>query len=263
MNDTYDFNNPIHWSRLNAPRFYELKFMPQFEYEKELGLTMGDKIDMLDSIINYLTKGNINVTFTDRVLDDVKPWERKKDKAWRHLPIAELQGSNICVNPREIDFISVLLSIGHIYGHLVQRMNQEKYRPITDFLELPKPLDIDKLMQDYSKMYGGNYKMDFMEFEKEAFAYAKYAFQQAGIEFNPQLEYAMNVYIEADFNELWKWITIEPLKSGYTFMDEFIRLWKLPDKNRYDLLPPKEVEVIVLPDPDGSLIVVRDKKFTY
>jgi hypothetical protein len=98
-------------------------------------------------------------------------------------------------------------------------------------------------------------------FEKEAFAYAKYAFQKAGIVFAPWLEYAMNVYIEADFNELWRWITTEPLKSGQSFMSEFTKLWK-GDKNRYGVLEAKEIEVKVIPDPNGSLIVVRDEKMT-
>lgn len=261
MSDTYDFNNPIHWNRLNEPRFYELKFMPIYEYEKDLGLSMGDKIEMLDKVITYLEKGNIYVTFTDRVFDDVKHWERKGNEEWRHLPVAELQGNNICVNPREIDFLSLFLSIGHIYGHLVQRMNENKYKPITDFLELPKPLDIDKLMLDYKNQYGGNYKEDFLKFEIEAFAYAKYAFQKAGVEFTPWLEYAMNVYIEADFNELWRWITTEPLKSGQSFMNEFTKLW-YGDKKRYQFLKPKPVEIQVVPDPNGSLIVVRDEKVT-
>ena len=260
MSDTYDFNNPIHWNQLNDSRFYELKFMPIYPYEKELGLTLHQKVEMLDNIIKYLKLSNINVTFTDRILDNIKPWEREKGKNWRYLPIAELQGNNICVNPREIDFLSVFMSIGHIYGHLVQRMDQEKYKPITDFLELPKPLDVDHLFEEYRKEYGGNYKVDFLEFEKEAFAYAKYAFHQAGIEFNAKMEYAMNVYIEADFNELWKWIATEPLKSGYTFMDEYIRLWSLPDKDRYNFLPAKEIEIEVIPDHQGSLIVVRDEK---
>lgn len=262
MIDTYNFNNPIHWNQMNHPRFYELKFMPVYAYEKELYLDQEDKIDMLSKIINYLEKSNINVTFTDRILDNIKPWEREQGKEWRHLPIAELQGNNICVNPREIDFLSVFLSIGHIYGHMVQRMDQKKYKPITDFLELPKPLDVDHLLSQYKEEYGGDYKQDFLEFEKEAFAYAKYTFQQAGIEFNEKMEYAMNVYIEADFNELWKWITTEPLKSGYTFMDEFTKLWNLPNKERYDLLPAKAINIEVIPDPEGSLIVVRDEKIT-
>lgn len=37
---TYDFDLPIIKDILNSPRFYELKFMPIYEYESELGLTL-------------------------------------------------------------------------------------------------------------------------------------------------------------------------------------------------------------------------------
>lgn len=254
---TYNFSNTIDEDILNSHRFYELKFMPIYEYERELGLTLLDKIDMLDKVISYLLTKNIHVTFTDRIIDDIKKWEREDDNEWRYLPIAELQGNNICVNPRNIDFLSVFLSIGHIYGHLVQRMTPEKYAPITDFLDLPKPLDLEYILNEYKIKYGGNYKEDFLNFEIEAFRYAKYSFEKAGIHFTPELDYAMNVYIESDFNELWNWVTSSPLKSGKSFMEEFIKNW-FSNKNKYKPLTSLEVNIKVEANPYGSLIVVRD-----
>jgi hypothetical protein len=258
IRDTYNFNKDLSQSIFNTPKFYELKFMPVYDYEAELGLSTMEKLDMLKKVIDYLKAKNINVTFTDRIMDENKTWERISDNNWRYLPIAELQGNNICINPRNIDFLSVFLSIGHIYGHLVQRMDEEKYAPITDFLDLPKPLDLDYVLSEYKYKYGGDYKKDFLDFEIEAFRYAKYTFIEAGITFTPELDYAMNVYIESDFNELWKWVTTSPQKSGNTFMDEFIRNWG-NNKGKYTALEPKEINIKVEANPEGSLIVVRDE----
>jgi len=258
VGDTYSFHKSLIQDILNTPRFYELKFMPVYEYEAELNISIEEKLDILKRVIDYLETKNIHVTFTDRIMDENKIWERTGNNEWRYLPIAELQGNNICINPRNIDFLSIFLSIGHIYGHLVQRMEEEKYAPITDFLDLPKPLDLDYVLKEYKWKYGGDYKKDFLEFEIEAFRYAKYTFMQAGITFTPEMDYAMNVYIESDFNELWKWVTTSPQKSGNTFMDEFIKNWG-NNKEKYIALQPKEINIKVKPNREGSLIVIRDE----
>ncbi len=257
LGSTYDLACPLSKDLLNHPDFYELKFTPVFEYEKELNLSVKSKIAMLQNIITYLKNRNIYITFTDRIYDEEKEWERKDGQNWRYLPVAELQGNNICVNTRNIDFLSIYLSIGHIYGHLVQRMEPEKYKPITDFLEYPKPLDLNLILTEYRNKYNGNYKDDFLKFEIEAFQYAKFALIRAGNEFNELLDYAMNIYIETDFNELWRWVTISNQKSGPDFMDEFQKLW-YNNRNKYEIIEPKEIEVNVVPDPKGSLVVVRD-----
>lgn len=256
LGSTYDLANSLSKDLLNNPDFYELKFTPVYEYEKELGLTTETKLTLLQNVVTYLKQRNINVTFTDRIYDDEKTWERNEGENWRYLPVAELQGNNICINPRNIDFLSIYLSIGHIYGHLVQRMEYEKYKPITDFLEYPKPLDLNLILSEYRNKFGGNYKDDFLKFEIEAFQYAKYAFIKAGNQFNGLMDYAMNVYIETDFNELWRWVTVSNQKSGPGFMDEFQKLW-YNNRGKYNAISPKEVEVNVVPDPNGSLIVVR------
>lgn len=254
---TYDLGSDLHKDMLNNHRLYELKFTPIYAYEQELNISLDKKVELLLNIIEYLEERNIQVTFTDRIYDEQKVWERRKGENWRYLPVAELQGNNICVNTRTIDFLSIYMSIGHIYGHLVQRMDVEKYKPITDFLDYPKPLNLDLILDEYRQKYGGNYQDDFLEFEIEAFRYAKYAFEQAGNTFGEIMDYAMNVYIETDFNELWRWVTVSNLKSGPGFMDEFQRLW-YSRKGNYDALSPKEIAIKVVPDPKGALIVVRD-----
>ncbi len=254
---TYDLTNSLNRDLLNNPAFYELKFTPVYEYEVELGLSLEKKLTMIQNISTYLKTRNIHITFTDRIYDEEKTWEREVGENWRYLPVAELQGNNICVNPRNIDFLSIYLSIGHIYGHLVQRMEYEKYRPITDFLDYPKPLNLNQVLSEYRKKYGGNYKDDFLQFEIEAFQYAKYAFLQAGNTFDGLLDYAMNVYIETDFNELWRWVTVSNQKNGPGFMDEFQKLW-FNNFGRYKPIEPKKIEINVVPDPNGSLVVVRE-----
>ena len=256
---TYKLQEKLWASKLNNHRFHELKFMPIYPYEADLKLSLTKKVEMLEKVIKYLENRGIQVTFTDRIMDQEKAWERPEGQSWRYLPIAELQGNNICINPRNIDFLSVFMSLGHIYGHLVQRMDYEKYKPLTDLLEIPKPMDLDYHFEEYRKTYGSDYKADFLTFEKEAFSYAKYTFQEAGIQWTDELEYAMNVYIEADFNELWKWIVASPQKSGSTFMDEFQKLWRCR-QDAYTTLPAKEISVRVVPEENGSLVVVRNDK---
>lgn len=257
LGSTYDLACPLSKDLLNNPDFYELKFTPVYAYENELEITIENKLTMLKNVIDYLKVRNIHVTFTDRVYDDEKVWERNEGQNWRYLPVAELQGNNICVNPRSIDFLSIYLSIGHIYGHLVQRMEYKKYKPITDFLDYPKPLDLILILNEYRNKFGRDYQDDFLQFEIEAFRYAKYAFIKSGNEFTEIIDYAMNVYIETDFNELWRWVAISNQKSGPGFMDEFQKLW-YNKKGKYPTISPKEIEVNVVPDAKGSLIVVRE-----
>src|SRR5690606_16001274 len=114
------------------------------------------------------------------------------------------------------------------------------------------------ILRMYSEKYGGDYKVDFLEFEKEAFAYAKYTFTEAGILFTPELDYAMNVYIDTDFQELWRWVASEPLKSGEKFMDIFIEKYNA-NKGKYEIIPPKKIQVKVMPAVDGVLQIVRDE----
>ena len=68
----------------------------------------------------------------------------------------------------------------------------------------------------------------------------------------------MNIYIETDFNELWRWVTISNNKSGPGFMEEFQKLW-YNNRGKYKAIAPKEIEVNVEPDKNGSLVVVREK----
>ena len=246
---------------LNNPRYYELRFMPMYPYEQELGMTWEQKITMIAKIVTYLDSRNIHVVFTDRMIDadaDVqKPWELEDQNTYREIPIAELQGNMILINPRNIDFLSVLFSIAHIYGHLVQRMTPEKYEGITRFLGLIKPLSIDALLNQYKQEFGGDYKTDFLNYEIEAFQYAKYTMIQAGIEINELLDHAMNVYIETDFTELWRWAAESPKKSAGAFMDLFQKLYETK-KGTYSKIVPKKIDIDIIPDSNGKLTVVRD-----
>jgi len=263
---TYEFkptkqgfgNQYVEVDPYNNPRFYELRFMPEYPYEQELQLSKTFKVESLSKVIDYLSERDIHVTFTDRLILDDKKWEAKDGQNYKYLPIAELEGNNICINPRNIDFLSILFSIGHIYGHLVQRMDAERYAPITDFLDYPKPLDLELILKEYKEKYGGNYKEDFLEFEIEAFRYAKFTFMEAGIEFDEMMDHAMNVYILSDFQELWRWVSNSPLKSGESFMEVFQEMF-LSTRGQHKPLEPKEIKVRVIPAREGVLEIVRDE----
>lgn len=236
---------------------------PVFDYEENLHLNAEKKIEMLRKVTEYLKDRDIYVIFTDKIIDDEadvsKPWEIQDGKNYRDLPIAELVGNKILINPENVDFMSVFLSIGHIYGHLVQRATPEKYEGITRFLEYPKPLDLNIIQRDYDKDFGGDYKSDFKLYEEEAFSYAKYSFQESGIDVTPEIEYAMRVYIEADFEELWKWSVSSPQKDASDFMQTFTRIYN-DMKGVCTPLVPKKVTIHVEPDKNGRIKVVRDGK---
>ena len=255
----YHYQESLLGGILNNHRYHELKFMPIYPYEKDLNLSLECKVVMLHSVIKYLEDRDIQVTFTDRIIDysTATTHTCEKKQIWRYLPISELQGNNICINPRNLDFLSVFMSLGHIYGHLVQRMDYIRYKPLTDLLEVADSTNLSSYFDEYEKAHGRDYKTDFFAFEKEAFSYAKYTFIEAGISWNDTLEYAMSVYLEADFNDLWKWLISNPKESDPTFMDQFQKLWNCR-KGSYDIIVPKKISLPVIPEKNGRLVVVRN-----
>ena len=261
--ETFDVKNVSIEESIPVLAYEQILQSPVYEYEKKLQLAPEKKIEMLAKIDTYLRERGIYTIFTDKIVDDEadiqKPWEIEEGKNYRDLPIAELVGNKILINPANVDFLSVFLSIGHIYGHLVQRTEPEEYYGITRFLEYPKPLDLQIIQDEYANDFGGEYKNDFKVYEEEAFAYAKYTFQESGIEVNPELEYAMRIYIEADFHELWKWSTTDPQKDASDFMATFTRFYD-EYKGICTPLSPKHVSVKVEPDANGRIQVVRDGK---
>jgi hypothetical protein len=244
---------------MSKPEYYELQFMQVLPYEAEFGWSPEQKVEMIDKIFTYLAQRNIHVRFSDRIIDNSKPWTRQEGQEWRPVEVGELHGNMIVINPRNIDFLSVLLTIAHVYGHLVQRETPEVYEPLTRFTDYPKPLDLDEVQTRYeADRPGREYWADFLDFEKEAFAYGKHAMLQSGIGFDEKLDHAVQSYIEADFKELKRWSTTAPNKWGGDFVKEFERTYN-DNKGRWPALAAKPVEIEVKPDPNGELIVVRTK----
>lgn len=253
-------------------QYRELSQMPYFSYEKELELSEEAKFQMMDKVVRYLSKQGVIVSFSEYIYDPdaTLPWETTNP--YRYVPIAELKGREIVINARKIDFLSVFLSIGHIYGHLVQRSaTPERYKGINRFLELLKPLSIKKLLKEYNeffeagyknsapKEYIGDFKHDFKCYEIEAFAYSRFVFQEAGIQLTPILERAIQNYLRTDFEELWRWASTQTRKDAPSFMNLFQELWNTSDGwENYKLGEPKAVEFEVIPAESGRLTVVRD-----
>lgn len=239
---------------------------PIYPYEKDLNLTIGQKKEMMKKVVRHLRGRNIFVVFS-KTIDDVSADDTKGDylelneDGTRDLPIGELMGNKIILNPWNVDFMSTFLTIGHLYGHMVQEMTIEEYAGIREFLAYPKPLDMSIVQAKYAQQYGGrNYKDDFKVFEEEAFAYAKYTFQQAGIEWNETIEHAMRTYIDTDFDELWEWSTQLPEKSAMSFMERFEQYYNDPVRRNVGVLKAKEVGIRVMANDDGNIKVVREGK---
>ena len=72
------------------------------------------------------------------------------------------------------------------------------------------------------------------------------------------MNHAVQAYIEADFQELKRWSTTAPNKWGGDFVKQFEITYK-ENKGRWPPLAAKPVEIQVVPDPNGQLVVVRTK----
>ena len=242
----------------SKPEYYELQFMQVLPYEAEFDWNQQEKVEMIDKIFTYLAKRYIHVRFSDRGVDEIKQWTRPEGQVWRPVEVGELCGNMIIINPRNIDFLSVLLTIAHIYGHLVQRETPEAYEPLTRFTDWPKPLNLDELQASYeADRPGREYWADFLDFEKEAFGYGKYAMLESGISFDAKLDHAVQAYIHADFEELKRWSTEAGNKDGGDFVEKFEKTYR--ENGPWPVLPAKPVEIQVTPDPSGQLVVVRTK----
>lgn len=245
------------------PDYNLIDASPVYSYEDDLGLTQEKKKEMMRQVVQYLRQKNIFVIFSKTIEDahanDTKSkYIEVSEEGTRDLPIGELMGNKILINPWNVDFMSQFFTIGHLYGHMVQEMNMPEISGIREFLEYPKPLDMNLVQKNYQEKYGReDYKKDFKFFEEEAFAYAKYSFQEAGIVWNDKLEHAMRVYIEADFDELWRWATEEPEKEASAFnklYDEYYKKYK----GKFSELTAKQIGVHVEPSDQENIRVVRD-----
>ncbi|HEY4515771.1 MAG TPA: hypothetical protein VJH67_01135 [Candidatus Paceibacterota bacterium] len=250
--------------QIERPNYDVIDESPIYPYEDDLKLSAEQKKKMMKMVVEYLRTHNIFVQFSKTIndvsADDTKAgYIKLNEDGSRDLPIGELMGNKIILNPWNVDFMSTFLTIGHLYGHMVQEMNLKEYAGIRKFLTYPKPLDMEVVQREYAEMYGGrDYRADFKIFEEEAFAYAKYTFQQAGVEWTPELEHAMRTYIDTDFDELWEWSTQNPEKSAQDFMTRFEEYYNDEDRKKAETLKAKEVGIVVVPSGEGEIRVVRE-----
>ncbi len=247
------------------PDYSILADSPVYPYEADLGISLEQKKVMMQKVVRYLRKKNIFVEFSKTIKDseanDTKGgYITLSENGERELPIGELVGNRILVNPWNVDFMSCFLTIGHLYGHMVQEMHLFEIAGIREFLAYPKPLNLALVQKNYKARYGrDDYKKDFKIFEEEAFAYAKYSFQEAGIEWSSKIEYAMRVYIETDFDELWRWATQAPEKEAKAFMELFNEYY-LKYTGKFKDLYAKNVSIEVVESNSENISVVRDGK---
>ena len=245
------------------PDYDLIDLSPVYPYEKDLDLSQEKKKEMMKNVVQYLRAKNIFVVFS-KTIEDATANDTKEDyielseSGERDLPIGELVGNKILINPWNVDFMSQFLTVGHLYGHMVQEMHMEEIKGIREFLAYPKPLDMDLVQKKYQEGYGNrDYKEDFKSFEEEAFAYAKFSFQEAGIDWTDKLEHATRVYIEADFDELWRWATESSEKEATSF-NKLYNTYYEKYKGKFPNLQPKKVGVRVEPSEEESVRVVRD-----
>ena len=239
-----------------------LSACPVHPYEADIGLDLAAKAENFFRLTKYIAAQGISVTFaseyeiTDQADKDRKDWElvERDGKTYRPVPVGELDTKNhIYLNLDTLGFYGAFFTTLHLYGHRVQLETSEKhsdseqakaYNAITKYVAWPKPLNMQDVLNDYrvnTNRPDADYEKDFLNFEKEAFAFGIGTCQQAGIDYNQNLQYATNIYLETDFQELKDWWVSKPNKSGEDFVALYTKLYnQRQDSNDYEDITPKK-----------------------
>lgn len=120
-----------------------------------------------------------------------------KDTAEDGITIAELKQKQIVVNKDSRDDLGILFVIAHLFGHMVQFTNYEKYRHLVETVEKPKPL---KLSDEF--------KEEFYQYELEGYKIGKGLIEAVyGNDFAEEINEKYHIYLETDFVLFWQYLT--------------------------------------------------------
>ena len=138
----------------------------------------------LQQIIAFLkTRYGIEIVLTESIEDNVE--------------IAELVNKKIIVNTTARDSEAILFVIAHLFGHMVQFTNYEKYRLLVETVERPKPLALSN-----------EFKQAFYKYEVEAYKIGKGLLESIISDSDMNLlDEHYQIYLETDFNVFWEYLT--------------------------------------------------------
>jgi hypothetical protein len=149
------------------------------------------------------------------------------------VEIGALTDKRILINKKSRDDVGVLFVIAHLFGHMVQFSNYEKYRHLVEEVEKPKPLSLSE-----------SFWLEFYEYECEAYRIGETLFLEAlGPITADLLDERFQIYRDTDFVMFKKF-----LKTGRQIsIDEFNEIL---DRNyiKWSGNYPTKLRTVTLPE---------------
>jgi len=139
------------------------------------------KNNLLEDLVIELKNRKIRVHYIESKNDNIN--------------VAELKNSNIFVNITSRDELSVAFTIAHLYGHLIQFKDYEKYKHLIEIVKRPVPVNLSK-----------RFLSEFWRYEKEAFCIGKGLLIDIGY-MNFEIERKYSVFLQTDYNYFMKYLT--------------------------------------------------------
>jgi hypothetical protein len=150
------------------------------------------------------------------------------------IDIAQLQNKNMIINTRARDTLSIIFTIAHLYGHLIQYSNYKKYAHLIEEVKKEKPLELDE-----------KFKKQFYRYELEAFCIGKGLMLEA-FNITREMDSKYAIFMKTDFSHFWAYITTGEKGDIETFnqmLKENYKHWK---RQRHRLMPIMSPRSIVL-----------------
>lgn len=174
----------------------------------------------LDSLIHYLETVGVTVSLS-------------REEA-KEVTIAQLRNQHIVINTRNRDGLNCLFTVAHLFGHLVQNLNYDRYSHLTSRVEGAKPVVVDDA-----------FRVAFYEYEVEAFRIGK-GLMQACFEADRELDSKYTLFMETDFAHFWHFITTGERGDAATFneiLEEAYLAWPSNERFLSPLPHPKPIRL--------------------
>ena len=172
----------------------------------------------LGAVIRYLRQLDVTVSQSN---DDT-------------VAIARLRDQHIVINIRNRDLLSCIFTIAHLFGHLVQFLDSDKYAHLTKRVEAPKPMAVDE-----------EFRTAFYEYEVEAFRLGK-GLMMSCFEVSREIDSKYTLFLETDFAHFWHFITTGEKDDLSTFNQMLVEAYGQWRGNRRFLTPLPHPRVIRL-----------------
>jgi len=155
--------------------------------------------------------------------------------------IAELKNKKIKINKNSRDKLSILFTMAHLYGHLVQFNSSGYYQRLTKRVKPPFPLK-----------FSDGFKQKFKEYEMEAMRIGKgLMLESFDLDYETDIKYY--IFMETDFKHYWNYVTTGKKGSIRDFNLLLLANYKKWDKSK------RTIDPIFL---DGKIFVKKNFSFS-